>query len=132
MKKVFVTILAFLYLGASSGAMVTMHYCMGQLADTQLGQNKAKSCQKCGMAKTTPNKKGCCKDVHQFIKDNSDQKTTEAGIQLLHLTATVQPALYAFQWYDFTGSQTVTHPVNHSPPYQSGPPLFIRNCVFLI
>ncbi len=136
MKKFFVTILAFLYLGASSGAMVTMHYCMGELANTEWGQTKATSCKKCGMDKTRPGsagaKKGCCEDQFKFVKDNSDQKTATAGFQFVfHLTIDL-PAQT-----DFTGAVLFTpvtegNPVSNSPPSGESPPLYLRNCVFLI
>ncbi|MBK6990321.1 MAG: hypothetical protein IPH34_00115 [Chitinophagaceae bacterium] len=37
MKKFITAILAVLYISTSTGAMVHMHYCMGQLADWGLG-----------------------------------------------------------------------------------------------
>lgn len=137
MKKFFVTILAFLYLGATSGAMVTMHYCMGELANTELGQSSAATaCKKCGMDKPRSGlagtKNGCCEDLFKFVKDNSDQKIAEAGFQFVFQFTTdlpIQP--------EFTGAASFTtvtegNPLSNSPPLGEGPPLYLRNCVFLI
>jgi hypothetical protein len=51
MKKLFVAILAILYLSTSTGATLHVHYCMGRLAGWGLGHNNSKTCGKCGMEK---------------------------------------------------------------------------------
>ena len=52
MKKFVAVILALVYIGTSTGANIHMHYCMGKLADWGLGDNKSKTCSKCGMEKS--------------------------------------------------------------------------------
>src|SRR5258708_39522872 len=75
MKKFFVFILSLVYLTASTGATVHMHYCMGKLVEWGLQQDPKKKdkCSKCGM-KNLANKKGCCKDEQKHIQIEKDQK----------------------------------------------------------
>jgi hypothetical protein len=51
MKKVLVTILAFVYLTISSGASINIHYCMEKLMNWDLTnkQNIQSKCSICGM-----------------------------------------------------------------------------------
>jgi hypothetical protein len=80
MKKVLVTILAFVYLSSSMGATVHLHYCMGKLASWGLIDHESKTCEQCGMVKMTHASQGmsakmdCCKDEHKQIKTDKDQK----------------------------------------------------------
>lgn len=94
MKKVLAAILAVLYLGTSTGATVHIHYCMGELADMGLGKNKSKTCGKCGMEKSDEKDNGCCKDEQKFIKNTTDQKVAETGIQMMQLASNVLPVSF--------------------------------------
>src|SRR5688572_30125687 len=78
MKKLVVTILAFLYLSASVGATVHLHYCMDKLVNVGLWHKEEKQCGKCGMEKSDENNKGCCKDEHKQVKLENDHKGTSA------------------------------------------------------
>src|SRR5271170_1868580 len=62
MKRVLTSILALCYFGASVGATVTTHFCMGRVFAIDFSQKD--QCAKCGM-KTT---KGCCQDESKFLK----------------------------------------------------------------
>lgn len=85
MKKLFVAILALLYLGSSTGTSLELHYCMGKLADWDFGFNKSESCGACGMKKGLEKNKACCKDESKFLKNESDQKLTQQNIHLSEL-----------------------------------------------
>ncbi len=132
MKKFLVTILAFVYITTSSGAILHIHYCMGQLAEWDLGHNKSKTCGKCGMEKSDEKDNGCCKDEHKLIKNDSDQKTAEAGIQLIQLLVGSLPVTFIeISSGDFP-IVTEENPISHAPPRSGGVAVYIRNCVFLI
>lgn len=132
MKKFAAVILALLYLSSSTGAMVHMHYCMGKLADWGLGQNKSQTCGSCGMKTSEAKDKGCCKDEHKFVKNNADQKTAEAGIQLIQLIAVdLPPSFFEVTTQDIA-TVTEKYPISHAPPRNGGVAVYIRNCVFLI
>lgn len=132
MKKATVLILAILYITTSTGATLSMHYCMGKLADWELGQNKSKSCGFCGMEKGDEKDNGCCKDEQKFIKNDADQKFVESTSYLFKVLApaelSVYPALSFFQ----TASVTEQNPVSNAPPRSKGLAIYIRNRTFLI
>ena len=132
MKKPLVTIFAFFYLIISSGFTVHMHYCMGKLADWDLGHHMSKTCPKCGMKKSEEKDNGCCKDEHKFIKNNTDQKNGEAGFQLIPLIAAAFPVSFVDILSVNFPSETEDNPISHAPPRSSGVAVYIRNCVFLI
>lgn len=132
MKKIIVSIFAFFYLAIGSGFTVHMHYCMGKLADWDLGHNKSKTCGKCGMDESGEKNSGCCKDEHKFIKNNTDQKTAETGFQLIKLLAGSLPVSFVeISSFNYL-SVTEVNPLSHAPPRSGGVAAYIRNCVFLI
>ena len=130
MKKIIISIVAFFYLAVSSGFTVHMHYCMGKLADWDLGHNKSKTCSKCGMKKSDEKDNGCCKDKHKFVKNIADQKIAEAGLQMVKVV-TLPVSFIEIPSIDFPGA-TEENPVSHAPPRSGGVAVYIRNCVFLI
>ena len=132
MKKLFVAILAILYISTTTGATLHIHYCMGELADWGLGQNKSKTCGECGMEKTDEKYNGCCKDEFKFIKNTADQKTTQSAFQLVQLIVAALPVSFIeipFTDFPFLAEE---NPINHAPPRSSSVAVYIRNCVFLI
>lgn len=55
------------YTAASSGTVISAHYCMGDLAAVSFGEQDTDGCEFCGMED-----KGCCHNLPQVIKiDNS-------------------------------------------------------------
>ena len=132
MRKCIVTILAFLYISTSTGAMLHSHYCMGKLADWGFGQNDSKYCSNCGMEETGQKEKGCCKDETRFLKNTADQKITESAIQFIQLiTVAPPPAIIELPLIGFP-FLTAINPINNAPPRNSGIAVYIRNCIFRI
>ena len=67
MKKILSILLLMVYTAASSGTVISAHYCMGDLAAVSIGERDSDGCEFCGMED-----KGCCHDLPQVIKiDNS-------------------------------------------------------------
>ena len=130
MKKIIVAIFAIFYLAISSGFTLHMHYCMNKLADWGLAQNNSSTCPKCGMKKTDNKNKGCCKDEHKFVKNYSDQKIAEAGLQLIKVAA-LPVSFIEIPSIDISTVTELT-PISHAPPRCNGVAVYIRNCVFLI
>jgi len=55
------------YTAASSGTVISAHYCMGDLAAVSIGEQDGDGCEFCGMEG-----QGCCHDLAKVIKiDNS-------------------------------------------------------------
>jgi hypothetical protein len=88
-KKAIVLILAILYITSSSGATISLHYCMGKLVGWNLGTTEQHSCNNCGMEMNSEN--GCCKDEHKQVKIDKDQKTAVTFIETLQLNAVSTP-----------------------------------------
>ena len=130
MKKFLTAILAVLYITTSTGATIHMHYCMGKLADWGLGDKESKSCAKCGMKTTAKKDKGCCRDEHKFVKNNSDQKVSEASFQMgQQLAVTLPVSFIEIPSIDFH-SITEENPSSNAPPISGNTAIYIRNCNF--
>jgi len=132
MKKLIVAISALVYMTTSTGALLHLHYCMGELANWGLGYNDSKTCGKCGMKKSDDKKNDCCKDELKFIKNETDQKTIKTGVQWSQLIAVAIPVSFAETSYSGFSSLKQENPICHAPPRSSGIGLYIRNCSFLI
>ena len=132
MKKFSIVILALVYFSTSTGATLSMHYCMGKLADWELGQSKSKTCEFCGMEKGDEKDNGCCKDEQKFIKNNTDQKFVESATYTLKFPAVSELSFYtAFTFIQSVSVKAQNH-ISHAPPGCAGLPIFIRNRTFLI
>jgi hypothetical protein len=131
MKKFVVLILAFLYLSASVGATVHLHFCMNKLVEGGLWHNNDKTCGKCGMEKSQEKENGCCKDEQKQVKLESDHK----GVTPYSLTELGSVALpvAVFELPDIElPTVTEQNPQSHAPPRSGGIAVYIRNCVFRI
>ena len=129
MKKFFLAILTILYITTSTGATLHMHYCMGKLADSGFTDNIAKTCSNCGMEETG---NGCCRHEQKFVKNDTDQKTTEPAVQFIQLTYTVPHLFFEEALSNNFPAITLVSSINHPPPLDSGIAFYIRNCVFRI
>lgn len=132
MKKFIVAILSFLYLATSTGATVQLHYCMDKLVGWDINAELSHKCSKCGMEKSSPNKKGCCKDEQKQVKLQNDQKLTEASINLMLLSSQAAPA--GFNAFASEPLLSITHkfPVSHAPPRKGVVETYLMNCNFRI
>lgn len=130
MKKLIVIILAIAYLGTSSGAVISMHHCMGKLANWTFGNDESKTCGKCGMEKKS--NRGCCQDEHKFFKSSSDQKITESAFNEVQLLAAALPAPF-FEVKNITlPCITEENPTSHAPPLHHGVSIYILTCDYRI
>ena len=129
LNRFLVSILALLYIAASPGATMHLHYCMGRLIEWKFSTNKDEKCSNCGMNKMT--NKGCCKDLQKQLKID-DQKLVEANLSLVHLTSVAVIPVFSELASVCIPSKTEEHPLANPPPREQGIPLFIRNCVFRI
>jgi len=132
MKKLIVAIVALLYISTSTGAPLYLHYCMGKPAGWGFGANNSKTCGGCGMENSEEKDNDCCQDEHTFLKNDSDQKATTIGFQMIHLLAMALPvSSLEMSSSDFL-SVTEENVVSHAPPRTIGVAVYIRNCFFLI
>lgn len=126
MKKTVALILAFMYLGLTSGLAVNIHYCMGKIADVQLDAYKETSCE-CGKGKKMP----CCNHQYEVLKVNDAHQQVTADISI----KTPEIILHTFDnLMTLLSLQQIQQEVNStSPPLLlSSPHIYINNCTFRI
>ena len=130
LKKFIVLILSFLYLTASVGATVHLHFCMDKLIGWSLGSEERSACSKCGMHKDKS--KGCCKDEHKQVKLQGEQKVTNFITTLL--LSPVEVPIAQIEAYKLAAysSVAITYPVSHAPPQRAFIPVYLSNRTFRI
>lgn len=128
MKKIYIGILAIVYMAISSGIAVELHYCMGSNAGMELYGSASDKCGRCGM---TEKKAGCCHDEFKFYKIYDSHKTVSNDIDFTasSVAAIIDYNIYNWQMPANTALAVVN---NHSPPDYTGPSACIMNCVFRI
>jgi hypothetical protein len=137
-KKVLVTILAFVYLYSSMGATIHLHYCMGKLASWGLINHETSTCPQCGMVKKTSAsqcvaaKMDCCKDEHKQIKTDKDQKLSPSEFfkynSLSQAIALDEQAIHNIKAFAIS----IQYPNTHAPPLIGKLPLFVLHRNFRI
>jgi hypothetical protein len=128
MKKLYIGILAIVYMAVSSGIAVQLHYCMGDNAGMELYGSSSDKCGKCGM---TEKETGCCHDEFKFYKltDSYKNVSNEISFAASSVAVVADYNIYNWQMPDITAMRAVN---NHSPPDYTKPDVCIMNCVFII
>lgn len=126
MKKIYIGILALVYMAVSSGIALELHYCMGKKAGVDLYGTVSEKCGKCGM---TEKDTGCCHDEFKFYKLSDSHKTVSNDIDLTASTIAVVKDYSLFNW-QMTDQTAGTAVNNNSPPGYTEPSACIMNCVF--
>ena len=122
-KKILVTILAFVYLATASGATLHMHYCMGKIYSVDFV--KKEDCSKCGMQAND----GCCTDEFKVIKvdDNHHLVSNDISLAPSFTTLLTNYNLTSPVFSDVAASSATP---NNSPPPSGRTSLYILNRVF--
>lgn len=130
MKKFILSILASLYLLASSGTAVQLHYCMGKMVDWSLAHTSSASCNQCGMDKQESGN-NCCKDEQKYIKSVDDQKAGSGQYVFTPLAIATQPSPFPLLSITFTdeGCNYVGSP--NGPPLHT-PERYLRHRSLLL
>jgi len=113
----------------SSGIAMEIHYCMGEIAGTDLYSTGSDKCGRCGMKEQ--NKKGCCHDDHKFYKleDSHKKAVNDYSFNIGELS--IQPDLPVYNWAIPAGiEKKAVH--NNSPPDYVPPPARILHGVYRI
>lgn len=126
MKKIYIGILALVYMAVSSGIALELHYCMGKMAGMELYGSSGETCGKCGM---TEKDTGCCHDDFQFYKLSDSHKTVSNNIDFTASSKLLVSHYRVPDWQLPVSAALVTE-VNHPPPDITAPSASILNCVF--
>jgi len=132
MKRVLFTILAFFYLGVSSGATVHLHYCMGELVKWNLTALDKGNCEFCGMTKNASKKNSCCKDDYKQAKIDQSKKVSQLVYEFKPLTVVFQYTLKNDVYQTTLSAQKTNTVFGNAPPEKECIPIFIRNCTYRI
>ena len=126
MKKIYIGILAVVYMAVSSGIAMEIHYCMGKKAGVEFYGSSSSTCGKCGMKDT---KTGCCHDEHKFYKLNDSHKTVSNDINFSAGEIAIVNDHYLYDW-QMPDNTVLTAVNNNSPPDYTEPSTCILNCTF--
>jgi hypothetical protein len=128
MKKIYIGILALVYMAVSSGIAVELHYCMGDKAGVELYGSSSDKCGKCGM---TEKDSGCCHDEFKFYKLTDSYKTASNEINFKASTIAVVSDYNIYKW-QMASNTAIYAENNHPPPDYTKPDVCIMNCIFRI
>ncbi|MBK8520256.1 MAG: hypothetical protein WAT20_02535 [Ferruginibacter sp.] len=128
MKKIYIGILAFVYMAVSSGVALELHYCMGDKAGVDLYGTSSDTCGKCGMSEKDS---GCCHDEFKFYKLSDSHKTVSNNIEFAASSIAIINDYPVYDW-QLPNNTALTAVNNHSPPDYTKPDVCIMNCVFRI
>jgi hypothetical protein len=132
MKKILVSILAIVYLAATAGATVHMHYCMGDLAGWSLINSNKNHCIYCGMEKKATGKNGCCKDEHKQFQLKQDQDAAAINILVAPAMTILPSPVYLPSAPAEICSVSEERPLTNSPPRSSSIAVYLINRSFRI
>jgi hypothetical protein len=124
-KKLLAILLLLVYTAASSGTVMSTHFCMGEFAGISIGEKQQDQCGYCGMEDA-----GCCHDLMQVVKIGDSQLVKASSVTfdykyLVHPTKHTFPIVILFKQDKNKFSQ-------RSFIDPGGPPVYLRNCVFRI
>ena len=126
MKRTLVAILSIIYFCISSGFVVSVRYCMGNISKVNIEIVPSKTC--CCSTKET---KSCCKIESKFIKLSDNHQATYADFSVVSPFHII-PAFYTISNTTVASINTKLAFNNHSPPIISSQPIYVLNCVFRI
>lgn len=128
MKKLLVLFLLTLYMGSSTGATFSMHYCKGRLVAVEMADVTAAHCPKCGGEE----KGECCKSEHRTVKLEKDQKPVENTHNLLPAAIPVLPVSFMMPLQMHPLTTVTDRSVCHAPPEGHKVHPVIFHCTFRI
>ena len=113
------------YTAASSGTVMSAHFCMGELAGVSIGEKEQDACGYCGMDDA-----GCCHDLLQVVKlDDSQMLKTSSVVLENNLLSLAQTVDFFRLEIIFDRKEKIKC---ISPLKYGDPPIYLRNCVFRI
>ncbi|MDZ4072766.1 MAG: hypothetical protein U1C70_13150 [Sediminibacterium sp.] len=130
MKHVLASIIALIYFTVSSGMVMSVHYCMGEVSNIQVNQVPEERCI-CRMSKKETSSKGCCKTEFTMVKLADTHKASSASYDIQTQVSLVSRSLSQLEapLYN-TGIKIYTD--IHGPPLLSEQDTYLLNCVFRI
>lgn len=116
----------FIHTAASSGTVLSAHYCMGDFAGLRFGHNNKEvdQCSTCGMKDM-----GCCHDEPKVIKlDNNQIQQTSIVLSDFKIPF----SLPALSYTSFTTVLFKDNVLLRSSSHLGRPPSYVLNCIYRI
>ena len=124
MKKISSIILLMVYLTVTSGIVLNIHYCMGELSNVAIRTEVTNTCSNCGMEND-----GCCHDDVKMVKLTDSHQSTWIQDDLFQISVPdIEPQVTPVPV--IAKEQTLFAEQIHSPP--GSPSRSILFCVFRI
>lgn len=126
MKQILACIVLLIYFCATTGFVISMHYCMDRFDSAEIGSYKNDKCPKCGMHKNG----GCCHDDVKVVKLQTSHLAAKTiafnfSAPVIKLNAT------EFLLAPFKNFSSAHFIFSHSPPL-SKQDAYLTNRVFRI
>jgi hypothetical protein len=123
LKRILTIFLAFLYLVVSSGFVMEIHHCMGQVAGSSFAafDKLDGNCSHCGMPKGS-NK--CCKDELKLVKLSDEHKTLPSLVVPSLALPEIAVQHFEVAYAVLPENRAITLSCNDPPPASF--PLFLR------
>lgn len=133
MKKLFLVLLVFVYLGNSTGFAMHFHYCMDKLTSASVLYG-VEELQDCGMPDSSEMKKdNCCKDEVKITKVSTDQLKAEPSLKLMQVWSISLPlSIHEQPAFLSLPTDASEYPISNAPPNVQSIPVYLRNCTFII
>ena len=125
MKKLLAILLLLVYTAASSGTVMSTHFCMGEFAGISIGEKQQEECGYCGMEDA-----GCCHDLLQVVKIDDSQLVKASSVTFDYKFFALTPTTALPILLLFKGERNIL--ISRSSIDPGGPPIYLRNCVFRI
>jgi hypothetical protein len=119
--------LLLVHTAASSGMVLSMHYCMGSFASMHIGHRDEQGCSNCGMEKSD-----CCHDDVKLIKIDGSQFVSSFVSDVIHPDTYIHHNSSDWSIIGSVGCKNYPLFTETSSKNQGGPPIFLLNCNFRI
>ena len=124
-KQFLAAIVLLVYFCATTGFVISLHYCMDRFDSAELGATKNDRCNKCGM-----HKNGCCWDDVKVVRLQTSHLASKINIDEFAAPA-IQSLTTGFILSPFENVSSAKNSFAHSPPL-SEQDTYLRNRVFRI
>ena len=125
MKKLLAILLLLVYTAASSGTVMSTHFCMGEFAGISIGEKQQDECGYCGMEDAD-----CCHDLLQVVKIDDSQLVKASSVTFDYKFVALTPSSAVPNVLLFNGERNILNYRSSIDP--GGPPIYLRNCVIRI
>ena len=125
MKKLATIFLILIYFTFSAGAVIHLHYCMGEFVNFSLAPDNTKICDGCGM-ESHGEKNGCCKDVQLSLKISDDYYSSSIGHTLDNQCKQLEATCRELKLTDAFYTQSSSFFIYYPPPREK-PHLYLKN-----